>query len=61
MLSTMQKRLRDEYDIMNEDERIKFSYCGDMISYETYEDLTRLCCMSVEDVYENYDLMDWER
>ena len=57
MLSEMQTRLREEYDIMNTVVLIAFSQCGDMLSYGLLENINRKNCMSVEDIIED---MDWE-
>ena len=63
MLSTMQKRLRDEYDIMNEEVvfRIELANNG-MLCYESLRELELMDGLyDVDSVYEDYDLMDWER
>ena len=43
MLSEMQERLREEYDMMNC--QVPLSLDGTMLSYETYENL---CMMEME-------------
>ena len=56
-MSNMQLRLREEYDSTHTFLVLAYSQCDGVISYELYEYLTRGCCMSVEDVYEEM----WEK
>jgi hypothetical protein len=52
MLSVMQLRLREEYDIENTVIITSKNIKGDMLSYGVFENITRQYCMSVEDVVE---------